>query len=168
MSVEKPGKGKRSQEFCKRIEPKVDDGEGLLHDLRLRRQIEISLEPDFKITNDQARPREFMIGLTLALLSHLTNQILLSRLEHIATLLQPLKEIKDIVSADEFNEVVAVRSQDRIKDPRQPLEEFLKELRDFLARDKSKERKPVDQNPKGRRILGFAPDDDEGRARDDE
>jgi hypothetical protein len=165
MSAEKTGKGKRSQQFLKRIESKVDEGERQLQDFRLRKQIELSLEPEFTAINDQASPREFMIGLTLALLSSLTNQIFLSRLEHVATFLQPLKEIKDIVSADEFNEVVAVHGQDRIKDPRQPLKEFQKELRDYLARDKSKESKPVDQKPKSRRILRFAtPDDDEGRA----
>jgi len=163
MSVENPGEENRSREFLDRIEPKVDEGERLLQDFRLRKQIEFLLEPEFTVTNTQASPREFMIELTFALLSSLRDQRLLGRLDQVAALLKPLNGIKDIVSDDEFNEVVAVRGQDRIKDPRQPLDKFLTELHEYLVRDKSKERKPEDQKPKSTRIFGFAlPDNDAG------
>lgn len=165
MSTQKTGQVSRSQEFLKRIELQVDEGERLLQDSQLRMRVELSLEPDFKVKNEQASAREFMAGLTLILLSCLTDQMLLSTLEHIATLLPPLKQIKDIVSTDEFNEVVAVHSQDRIEDRRQPLNKFKEELHAYLVRDKSKERKPEDQRTHSRRIQGFAPlEDNAGNA----
>ena len=165
MSAEKTGKGKRSQEFLKRIESKVDEGERQLQDFRLRKQIEVLLEVDFTITNDEASPREFMIRLTLTLLSSLTEPSLPSSFEEVAALLKPLKEIKDIVSSSEFNEVVAVRAKDVIEDRRIPMREFQKELHVYLARGESEGQKLQNLEADSRRIFGFAPrpDDDQNR-----
>src|SRR5258706_10900952 len=110
MVEPQPSNGNRIQDFIERIEIEVDDAKRLLRDFLLMRKIELSLEPEFKVMRAQAEPREFMIGLIRNLLSSLKEPLLLSRLEQVAELLKPLKEVRAIVCSDEFNEVVAVRS----------------------------------------------------------
>jgi len=140
MNAEKTPKQNRKQEFLRQIESKVDEGQRRLEDQRLRLQVENLLMPQFTVET-QASPREFMIALTDFLLSYLADPASLSRLKDIGAHLQPLKEIEEIVSRNEFNDLVAVRGQDRIKDPRQPLKEFQLELNNFLRRDKRRERR---------------------------
>ena len=147
--------GKCRNELLKQIETEIDVGECLLQNLHLRKQIEIMIEPEFKVTDPQANPREFMIGLTLTLISSLTDQLLLRRLEQVAAHLKPMENIGVILSTDEFNSIVALRPLDIIVDRRLPLKEFLKALQDYLARDKNAERKPAQSQPA--RIWGFAP-----------
>ena len=161
--------GELIKKIFKQIEGKIDEGERLLADVKLRTQIEFSLEAAcFKVEDKQLSPRKLMIELTSAVIQALTQSPHLTNLDGIVALLKPLKEIKDIVSADKFNEVVAVRIQKHKTDPWTlqtsdsppplPLKKFLNDLRDYLNRDKGAENKPT-----SRRIEGFAP-----RPRDDE
>ena len=164
MSDEKRGKETRSKGFIERIERIVAVGERQLSSPGQPQRIETAAKAcGLKLGKENLLPRELMVKLTLALVSCIQNPSSLDDFDPLLDLLPPLKEIKGIVSGDEFEEVVGVRGQARIKDPRKPLPDFLNELESFLLLDKSKGRQPADQEPRSRRIRGFAPpDDDEG------
>ena len=157
--------GEPIKKIFKQIESKVDEGEHLLANFELLKQIEFQLEPDFTVTDKQLTPREFMIELTLALFRSLKAPSHLSCLEGVGALLKPLKEVKDIGCSEAFNHIVKVREKPVIKDTRMSLSEFVKGLCDYLIRDKSAEKKAASQKPPSRRIFGFAPrpDDDQNR-----
>ena len=147
------------ERFIEAIRLKVEEGARLLESYSLRSQIEASLGRFCRVGNKILSPKELMIEITHALLSKLGDRQTLSSFESIESLLKPLKEIREIVSSNEFNKIVSVHPShhcDPIDHPRIPWQNFLKDLDRRLRKDSGSGRNAANEdNP--RRIRGFSP-----------
>ena len=146
-----------TEKILKHIEHKVREGERVLNDPYLRKQIETSLETTLRVSNNNLTTREFMIEITLALLASLRDAFRLGEFDDAVRLLKPLKEIKDIGCSEDFNNIVIVRARPVITDMRSPVDRFLAGLHEYLGRDERAEKKPEEEDSKRRKIWGFAP-----------
>lgn len=146
------------ENFIKDIEVQVVDGERLLQNLGLRSRIEFILkEQGIPPENAQTSPMEFMISLTEVLLSTLANPAHEAVFGEISTCLNPLQRIKDIVSGNDFDQVVRVRPANVITDRRITMSAFVKALKEYLRRDKGTVERTDIVGTRSRRIQGFAP-----------
>jgi hypothetical protein len=156
MSEPERGNQTAIQEFLEEIEHEVDEGERLLQDVRLRKQVELALEPDFSLKEAQPGSRELMIELTLIVLGCLADPLGRGCLERLVAHLNPLGNIRDILSRERLNTIVALRPVDVVLHSRMSKKDFAERLRHHLAAAKRAVRNMQRRTP-DRTITGFAP-----------
>ncbi len=147
--------------FFKLLEPHIDRGGQLLTDKRVFAEAENCLPVTLESSYTGLSPRDFMEKLTVDLLFQTTDPSGLNDFDGVIKRLPPLGEIKKIVCGKDFKDLVNTEPRDVINDRRMPLKEFWQGLSAHLHRDKSAEKESDSENPKSRRIMGFAPQPDD-------